>query len=128
LPVLNQDLPFVEGDIGLIERVFENLMENAIRYTPENGTVEIRLEAGSNRITVHISDTGSGIPEDQLPHIFKRFYRLDNDGEKQAGHSGLGLAITRKILELHHSNIRVQSRLNLGTTISFHLSAVAPAA
>jgi signal transduction histidine kinase len=125
VPVLNQALPFVEGDIGLIERVFENLMENAIRYTPENGTVEIRLQAGPNRIAVHISDTGSGIPEDELSHIFKRFYRIDHDGEKQTGHSGLGLAITRKILELHHSNIQVQSRLNLGTTITFHLSAVA---
>jgi len=121
-PSLNQSLPFVKGDIGLIERVFENLLENAIEYTPKNGTVEVKLRADRDRITIDLSDTGSGIPKEELPYIFQRFYRPKKIGEKQTGHFGLGLAIAHKILELHHSDIHVQSNPDSGTTFTFQLS------
>lgn len=122
-PFTRTDIPFVRGDIGLIERVFENLIENAIHYTPQGGSVEVKLVPDSDRIFVQIKDSGSGIPEGELPHIFQRFHRSDQTHEQDSGHSGLGLSIAKKILELHQSMIEVQSRLNSGTTISFHLDA-----
>ncbi len=126
IPFTRTDIPFVRGDIGLIERVFENLIENAIHYTPQGGSVEVELLPDSDRILVQIKDSGSGIPEEELPHVFQRFHRLDKAQEQDSGHSGLGLAIAKKILELHQSIIKVQSRLNSGTTISFHLDAYTP--
>jgi signal transduction histidine kinase len=76
-------------DIDLIERVLENLMENAVRYTPQGGSIRVVLTPEREDISVQVSDTGRGIPEEQLPHIFNRFYQLDKSrkGEK---HSGLG--------------------------------------
>ncbi len=124
---LVREAPFVNGDIGLIERVFENLMENAIHYTPRGGSVEVRLEPAAAGVFIQVKDTGSGIPEEELPHIFQRFYRLDNRHEKTSEHHGLGLAIAKRILELHQSTITVQSRLNLGTTFSFQLYSQHPA-
>jgi two-component system OmpR family sensor kinase len=127
IPCPHKDLPFVTGDIALIERVFENLMENAILYTPQGGSVEVQLLPDSDGISVQVKDTGSGIPEEELPHIFQRFYRLDKSRKAASGHSGLGLAITKKILELHQSIIKVQSRLDSGTIFTFHLAAHKPA-
>jgi len=127
IPCPHKDLPFVNGDIGLIERVFENLMENALQYTPQGGSVEVQLLPESGGISVQVKDTGSGIPEEELPYIFQRFYRLDKSRKMAPGHSGLGLAISKKILELHQSIIKVHSRLNSGTTFTFHLPANKPA-
>jgi len=126
IPSTQTDIAFVKGDIGLIERVFENLIENAIQYTPKDGSVEVRLLRDADRISVEIRDSGSGIPEEELSHIFQRFYRLDKTRKGDSGHSGLGLAIAKKILELHQSMIKVRSRLNSGTTFTFHLDAHHP--
>jgi signal transduction histidine kinase len=126
MPSTQTDISFVKGDIGLIERVFENLIENAIHYTPEDGSVEVRLLPDTEGIFVQIADSGSGIPEEELSHIFQRFYRLGKSRERDSGHSGLGLAIAKKILELHRSVISVQSHLNSGTTFSFHLDTYSP--
>lgn len=118
---LGEDLPFVSADIAPIERVFENLIENALRHTPEKGMVSVVLSPGPDRITVDVSDTGHGIPESDLPHIFDRYHQLDRSREGRSGHSGLGLAITKRILELHGSTINVKSRLQAGTTFTFSL-------
>jgi len=126
IPTTQTDISFVKGDIGLIERAFENLIENAIYYTPEDGSVEVRLRPDADRIFVEIKDSGSGIPEEELSHIFRHFYRLDKTRKEASGHSGLGLAIAKKILELHQSIIKVRSRLNSGTTFTFHLNAHNP--
>jgi two-component system OmpR family sensor kinase len=112
-----EGLPFVHADIGLIERVLENLIENAVHYTHEGGSVSVTLRPVDDEISVLVSDTGVGIPEDELPHIFDRFYRLE-DGP---GHSGLGLAIAKRIIELHDRSLGVKSELNKGTTLSFML-------
>ena len=115
------DLPFVNADIGLIERVLENLIENAIQNTPPGGAVSLELTPQNEDIAIQVRDTGYGIPEEEQDHIFDRFYQLDKSRKSEQGHSGLGLAITKKILELHDRSIRVASSLGSGTTFSFQL-------
>ncbi|WP_456448071.1 ATP-binding protein [Thiolapillus sp.] len=116
-------LPFAYGDIGLIQRVLDNLIENALQHTPENGQVRVSLTSDGQNISVEISDTGCGIPREALPHIFDRFYRLDKSRRTGAQHAGLGLAIAKRILELHNGKIWAESRLNEGTTFGFQFSS-----
>ena len=123
---MEKEMPFVHADIGLIERVLENLIENAIHYTPEGGAVSVALKPDGDEISVQVSDTGMGIPEEELPYIFDRFYRTEKGGKLQPGHSGLGLAIAKRILELHHRSIEVTSVLHSGTTLYFKLPVPHP--
>jgi signal transduction histidine kinase len=119
---IGQELPFVHADIAMIERVLENLLDNALRYTPEAGSVNIELiNHDADSITVEISDTGCGIPENELPNIFDRFYTTDRSRKGKVSHSGLGLAVTKKILELHGTSVQVKSDQNSGTTFTFNL-------
>ncbi|HBH60297.1 MAG TPA: sensor histidine kinase [Nitrospiraceae bacterium] len=118
---IGKELPFVYADIALIERVLENLIENAVRYTPEDGSVSIVMEHEDAHVRVLISDTGPGIAENDLPRIFDRFYQPDRSRKGKAGHCGLGLAITKRILELHGSSIQAQSAVNSGASFTFHL-------
>ena len=116
-----EDLPFVFADMGLIERIFENLIENAVRYTPESGSVIIAVVPKEERLMVQVSDTGSGIRPEDLTHLFDRSYQLRRRRPKDAERTGLGLAITKRILELHGSDIKVDSLIDVGTTFSFTL-------
>ncbi len=123
---IDSELPFVSADIGMIERVLENLIENALTYTPAGGNVKIDLTAGRQDVFIRISDTGQGIPPAELPYIFNRFYQLDKSRKDTLGHSGLGLAIAKRIIELHDRSISVQSTLNAGTAFSFPLPVAVP--
>ena len=116
-----EDLPLVFADIGLSERVFENLIDNAIRYTPEGGSIVVSAVPEKDWIAMRVSDTGSGIPSEEIPHLFDRLYRRDRVRADNSTGSGLGLAIVRRILELHGSAIEVSSTINAGTTFSFTL-------
>lgn len=116
-----QDNSFVVGDIGLIERVLENLLTNAIRCTPKGGTVSITLTPFKEYMKVEVLDTGCGIAEESLPHIFERFYKNGSLASQPASISGLGLAIAKRILDLHGSTIEVQSELSRGTRFVFNL-------
>ncbi len=120
---LQDDLPFVNIDIGLMERVLENLIDNALRYTPSGGAVTISLTRQEEAIRIQVSDTGCGISPDDLPYVFDRFYRVEKTRHQQIGGSGLGLAITKRILELHGTGIQASSVVNRGTTFSFYLDA-----
>ncbi|NOQ96599.1 MAG: HAMP domain-containing protein [Calditrichae bacterium] len=111
----------VSADIGLIERAVSNLIENAIKYTPDKGVVKVALTEGSGKVHISISDTGSGISEQDLPHVFERCYRGGKNQTRKPGGSGLGLAISKKIIELHDSDLLVESQLNVGTRFSFDL-------
>lgn len=115
------DLPFVQADIGLIQRALDNLLENALRHTPDGGSITVRLQAMDGRVTLAVSDTGCGIPANELPRVFERFYRRDRQRNDLADHAGLGLAITKRIVELHGAAISAQSTLGLGTTFTFAL-------
>jgi signal transduction histidine kinase len=111
----------VRADIGLMQRVLENLIGNAIKHTPEKGQITIKLESKNDRFNVVIEDTGRGISQSEIPHIFDRLYRAENSSNESSSSSGLGLAIVKKILDLHHAKIKVISQLDKGTQFSFQL-------
>lgn len=110
---------FVSADIGLIQRVLENLIENAIKYTPAGGQIGISLSNGDDCVATKIVDSGQGISGKELPHIFDRFYRVDKHRDEEG--TGLGLAIAKRIMKLHNSTIDVSSQVNTGTSFSFRL-------
>ncbi|MGO9612307.1 MAG: ATP-binding protein [Dissulfurispiraceae bacterium] len=116
-----EHLPLTLADIGLVERVFENLIENATRYTPENGSITVSASFESGRVKVQVSDTGKGIRPEDIPYLFNRSYRRGHSHADSAGGLGLGLAITKRILELHGSDIKVDSVVDVGTTFTFTL-------
>ena len=108
------DLPLIFGDISLMERVLQNLIDNAIKYSSNGGSITIKLFGDRDSVKVEVADTGAGIPEHALPHIFDRYYKggVNSHGEEGAG---LGLAIVKKILEIHEAKIDVESTLGVGT-------------
>lgn len=114
-------LPFVSGDIALIERALENLLDNAIRYTPAGGRVGISVRRGGDGIDVRVEDTGPGIPAEAIPRVFDRFYRVEGPAGGKSPGSGLGLAITRRIVELHGGRIEAASRPGAGAAFTFRL-------
>lgn len=109
------------GDIGLIQRVLENLVRNAIQFTPEGGEVTISIAERRDSFAISVSDSGPGIAEEDVPRIFDRFYRARDGEEARSDSSGLGLAIVKRILDLHHSRILVISKRNAGTRFEFEL-------
>jgi len=113
--------PFVRGDIGLIERVLENLIENAIKYTPRGGKVTLSLIPGADCVEARVADTGPGIPDSERERIFERFYRVEKSRADVPEGTGLGLAITRRILQLHDCPIEVESAPGHGAAFSFRL-------
>lgn len=119
VPCFQDNLPLAEADIGMIDRVLQNLIDNAITHTNTGGEVRIRIDHHENKLRVHLEDTGVGIPEGDLPFVFERFYQARTKGK--VGGVGLGLAIVKKILEAHGESIVVQSRVNQGTTFTFAL-------
>ena len=123
---LADDLPFVWADIGLIERVLDNLLQNALRYTAPGGTITVALTLQGQSIAVQVTDTGHGIPPEDLPYIFDRFYRAGQGRPDATGGVGLGLAISKRILEIHGSNIAVDSIVPDGTTFTFPLPLAHP--
>jgi two-component system OmpR family sensor kinase len=118
--VLNSDVDphasHVKGDIALVERIFENLIDNALRHTPEGGTIRLSMQSSSHAMQVQVSDTGGGVSPQDLPHVFERFHR----GEQSAG-AGLGLAIVRRIVELHGQTVSIQNAPEQGATVKFAL-------
>ncbi len=110
------NLPMVFADLGLVERVIQNLMDNAVKFTPNDGKITLQISPLNHHVEIKIADSGPGISEEDQVHIFERHRK----GEVSNG-AGLGLAIAQKILKLHNATIRVQSKLNEGTTFMFQL-------
>lgn len=111
----------VFGDEERLKQVFVNLIDNAIKYTNENGKIVIKITRVEKYINICVSDNGIGIPKDDLPRIFERFYRVDKTRSRDMGGSGLGLSIVKHILELHNSTIKVESDEGKGTKFEFKL-------
>mgnify|MGYP000607286871 CR=1 FL=1 len=111
----------VYGDKERLTQVMTNLIENAIKYNVDGGDVFINTQHIDNHLHISVRDTGIGIPEESLPRIFERFYRVDKDRSRAVGGTGLGLAIVKHILEAHHAPITVKSKPGVGTTIEFVL-------
>ncbi len=111
----------VSAEIEMIERVLQNLILNALQHTPADGEVVVEAAAEGDAVRVSVSDTGCGIPAEDLPYIFDRFYRARNNASARDQGAGLGLAIAKRLVELHGRTIRAESVLNAGTTLAFSL-------
>ncbi|WP_432405764.1 ATP-binding protein [Wukongibacter sp. M2B1] len=121
----NQELEFIteydklmaDFDFDRIEQVLINIVSNAIKYTENNGEVKIYLENKDNKAYIKVKDTGMGIPEEDLPRIFERFYRVDKARSRELGGTGLGLSIAKEIVEAHNGSIEIHSEVNKGTEV-----------
>ena len=121
---INIDIPAelsVYGDSDHLIRLFVNILENAIKYTPVGGQIAITALEGPDEIQVNVQNTGPGIPPEHLPYLFERFYRADSDRSSQTGGTGLGLAIAREIVRLHRGDIDVHSEPGRGVMVTVHL-------
>ncbi|NIA16729.1 MAG: GHKL domain-containing protein [Planctomycetes bacterium] len=112
----------VLGNQVSIEEVITNLLFNAIKYTAQNGEIKINAENRKDHVLVEISDTGIGIPEEELPRVFDEFYRATNAKKMEKDGRGLGLSIVKQIIERHNGKIQVSSREGVGTKFSFTLN------
>ena len=109
------------GDKDHLIRLFMNLLENGMKYTPAGGEIVVTASQANRAVHVTIHNTGSTIPPEHLPHLFERFYRVDADRSSQTGGSGLGLAIAKEIVRLHNGEITVKSETGEGVTFSIYL-------
>lgn len=116
-----EGLPILEADRDKIKQVLLNLLSNAIKYNRPNGSVILRAEAVDNEICITVQDTGMGIPEQALPHLFEKFYRV-REHENKASGTGLGLSICKQIVHGHGGRIEVKSKPGIGTMFTIHLS------
>ena len=126
VPVVDNNVPMVHADISLIERVLQNLMDNAIKFSRDGGIITIETHNYGEDVEVKVTDTGNGIAEEDIPLVFDRYFRLnkvaDTDKKEPAKTGvGLGLAIVKKILEIHDATIHLTSKLNKGSAFSFRL-------
>ncbi|WP_334072670.1 MULTISPECIES: HAMP domain-containing sensor histidine kinase [Paenibacillus] len=111
----------IKGDRDGLNQVWTNLLGNSLKFTPEGGHVSIFLRQEIHKVVVIFKDSGIGIPEEDQPHIFERFYKVDRSRNRSQGGNGLGLAIVKKMIDLHHGRIRVHSRPGQGTSIAVTL-------
>lgn len=117
------DVDPVQMDTQRIGRVLANLVRNALQYTPSGGTVEVTATRTANQVLVKVQDTGEGIPPEDVPNVFERFYRSEKSRSRATGGAGLGLAIAKGIVEAHGGQITVQSTVGKGTAFVFTLPA-----
>ena len=114
-------LPKLNIDKDKIAACLVNLLGNAAKYTPEGGTIRLHVDENSNELSIRVEDTGFGISEEELPRIFNRFYRSDDDRVREQSGSGLGLAYTQEVARLHGGRLTAQSRLNEGSQFTLYL-------
>jgi signal transduction histidine kinase len=112
------------ADAQALHQIFRNLFDNALRYTPDDGEIEVEVRRKGTMVQVSVRDTGSGIPSSALPRIFERFYRADPGRDRVAGGTGLGLSIVRHLVQSMKGEIRATSELGKGTVIHFTLPGV----
>jgi len=118
---LPDDLVKIEADKNKINQVMENLISNAVKFSPQGGEITVSIEQSEEKAKISITDTGIGIPEKDLSHVFEKFYRAENASSEAIGGTGLGLAIVKYIVESHAGKIWVESKLGKGSTFSFTL-------
>jgi signal transduction histidine kinase len=111
----------VRADTVRLRELFLNLLDNAVRYTPEGGTISISLDREGDFALAAVADTGIGIPNQHLINIFRRFYRVDKSRSRAEGGVGLGLAIGQRIAEVHGGRIEVKSKVGEGSTFNVFL-------
>ncbi|HAP31855.1 MAG TPA: PAS domain-containing sensor histidine kinase, partial [Firmicutes bacterium] len=121
LIIHGHELRNIWGDPDWLLQMFIDILENAIKYTPQGGRIEIKLQEKGKELLAAVKDTGIGIPARNIPYIFERFYRVDKGRSRRLGGTGLGLAIVKHILEAHGGHVTVESSVGVGTTFSVYL-------
>jgi two-component system sensor histidine kinase VicK len=117
-----RNMPEITADRQRIEQVVINILSNSIKYTPDGGQIDIVLTHKKKQtVTLTVRDNGSGIPEEDLEHLFERFYRVEKSRTQDAGGTGLGLAIAKELVEAHGGTITIASKLGEGTTVKIEL-------
>ncbi|MCO6429692.1 MAG: HAMP domain-containing histidine kinase [Deltaproteobacteria bacterium] len=114
-------LPLVKADLALIERALSNLLENALRYTDSGGKISVSFKSGEQQVSVTVTDTGIGIPDEDQLHIFDSFYRVGKDRSRTSGGAGLGLTIVKKIVKANCGDVKLFSKLGEGTSVTIVL-------
>ncbi|MDI6842850.1 MAG: ATP-binding protein [Anaerosomatales bacterium] len=122
--VVTGDAPIVLGDADRLQQVVANLLDNATRVTPEGGTVEVRIAAGDEGVSLQVLDEGPGIPEEALPHLFERFFRAQVSRDRSTGGAGLGLAIVAAIVRAHAGTVEAANRPEGGSIFTVRLPAL----
>ena len=123
---LEWKIPKIRGDKARIEQVLMNIITNALKYTPDGGTIDIYSGSYDDLVWVKIEDTGMGIPEEDLEHVFDRFYRVDKARSRESGGTGLGLSIAKEIVSMHGGDIRIESEHGKGTSVTVTLPVEGP--
>jgi two-component system phosphate regulon sensor histidine kinase PhoR len=111
----------VWADEEAMEQILDNLLDNALKYTPERGKIRLGWRVEGNQVALEVSDTGIGIPAADLPRIFERFYRVDKARSRELGGTGLGLSIVKHLVQALHGSVRASSQVNVGTTFTVTL-------
>ncbi|HNO12542.1 MAG TPA: sensor histidine kinase, partial [bacterium] len=118
-------LLYVQGDKNLLSQLFLNIITNASKYSPPDSVIEIETRGATlstkSYVKITVQDHGIGIPPEDVPKIFERFYRVNKDRARESGGTGLGLAIVRMIVELHNGKIELTSEKGVGTTVTIYL-------
>jgi two-component system, OmpR family, phosphate regulon sensor histidine kinase PhoR len=109
------------ADPDALRQVLDNLLDNAIKYTPNGGRVTVRWNAGRDQVSFEVEDTGVGIPDRDQPRVFERFYRVDKARSREVGGTGLGLAIVKHLVQAMRGSVRVASQVGKGTTFKVTL-------
>ena len=120
-------LPEIRGDRLRIEQVLTNMVSNAIKYTPDGGRISMTAGVKDDMVWCTVRDNGVGIPEEDVKHIFERFYRVDKARSRESGGTGLGLSIAYEIVDRHDGQLDVKSRKGRGTAITLNLPIGGPA-
>jgi signal transduction histidine kinase len=122
---VDSSLPLVEGGANNLRRVLDNLVGNALKFTPEGGVVRVKAFERDDRVMLQVSDTGIGIPADKLDRVFERFYQVDGSSRRKYGGAGLGLALVKDIVEAYGGEVSVASDVEVGSTFTVALARAA---
>jgi two-component system phosphate regulon sensor histidine kinase PhoR len=115
-----EDLPPVRADRDRLSQILLNVLDNAVKFTPEGGSVKLSAEAADGEVVVRISDTGIGVPRDEIGRLGERFYRVDKTRSRELGGTGLGLSIVKHLMLAHRGHMEIESQLGRGTTVILH--------
>ena len=119
-----ENIPPLTVDKERVEQVVINILSNSVKYTPEGGKIDVSVTSAEEKITIRIADNGIGIPEEDLAHVFERFYRVEKSRTSETGGTGLGLAIAKELIEAHGGSISMESSLGKGSAVTIVLPAV----
>jgi signal transduction histidine kinase len=118
------DAVYVNGDSKRLRQVFANLIENGLKHSPPGCSVNVTIKSEGERVKVLVTDSGPGISQEDLPHIFERFYRVDKSRNRMDGGAGLGLSLVKSITEAHNGKVYVESVVNVGSVFIVDLPEI----